>query len=72
MKKWKGHLVNDFENSVFMKYPLIGEIKKGLYECGAEYASMSGSGSSVYGIFNEKPSLNDDLAKWMIWEENLK
>ena len=48
---WKEELKNDFEIPVFEKYPEIGDIKKQLYECGAIYASLSGSGSTVYGIF---------------------
>jgi 4-diphosphocytidyl-2-C-methyl-D-erythritol kinase len=48
MSTWK----NDFEESVFEKYPLIRKIKEELYKHGAEYASMSGSGSSVFGIFD--------------------
>ncbi|MBK5722026.1 4-(cytidine 5'-diphospho)-2-C-methyl-D-erythritol kinase [Dysgonomonas sp. Marseille-P4677] len=50
---WKDLMVNDFEKSVFTKYPIIGEIKDDLYKRGAVYASMSGSGSSVFGIFKE-------------------
>lgn len=50
-------LKNDFEPSVFKKYPGIASIKDALYEAGAYYASMSGSGSSVFGIFNSKPSI---------------
>lgn len=50
---WKELLVNDFEMSVFTKYPRIGEIKDDLYQRGAIYASMSGSGSSVFGIFKD-------------------
>ena len=49
---WKKNIVNDFEVSVFAKFPLIGEVKDKLYGLGAEYASMSGSGSSVFGIFD--------------------
>jgi 4-diphosphocytidyl-2-C-methyl-D-erythritol kinase len=56
---WRENLVNDFEPSVFRKYPVIGEIKKRLYESGALYASMSGSGSAVYGLFTERPDLTD-------------
>lgn len=52
---WKGILVNDFEESVFRLYPQIGEIKEELYRRGAVYASMSGSGSAVYGLFRESP-----------------
>ena len=57
---WKDKLTNDFEMPVFEKFPLIQSIKETLYEKGALYASMSGSGSSVYGIFNDNkiPTLN--------------
>lgn len=48
---WKDTVFNDFEKSVFPKYPEIAAIKDKLYDMGAVYASMSGSGSSVYGIF---------------------
>ncbi len=54
IQTWKDTVVNDFEKSVFIKFPEIAAIKDKLYDLGAEYASMSGSGSSVYGIF-EKP-----------------
>ena len=52
MNEWKGTIKNDFEASVFTKYPEIKKLKDTLYELGAVYASMSGSGSSVYGIFD--------------------
>ncbi|MDD4969631.1 MAG: 4-(cytidine 5'-diphospho)-2-C-methyl-D-erythritol kinase [Paludibacter sp.] len=52
MAEWKNVIKNDFEKSVFTKYPAIETIKNNLYELGAVYASMSGSGSSVYGIFD--------------------
>lgn len=52
--EWKSLMVNDFEKSVFAKYPAIGKIKEQLYRQGALYASMTGSGSSVFGIFNEQ------------------
>lgn len=55
--EWKDVLVNDFELSVFTKKPVIGEIKERLYEAGALYASMSGSGSSVFGIFESEISV---------------
>lgn len=68
---WTGRLVNDFELSVFKKYPQIGELKNKLYELGAIYASMSGSGSSVYGFFKEK--VPDNLHKIFkgsfIWQQ---
>lgn len=53
--EWKELMKNDFEDPIFKKYPQICKIKQQLYELGATYASMSGSGSSLYGIFNEKP-----------------
>lgn len=51
IESWRDNVVNDFEPSVFAKYPEIAAIKDLLYDMGAIYASMSGSGSSVYGIF---------------------
>ncbi|MDD5184296.1 MAG: 4-(cytidine 5'-diphospho)-2-C-methyl-D-erythritol kinase [Paludibacter sp.] len=55
ISEWKSLIKNDFEKSVFIKYPAIEIIKNNLYDIGATYASMSGSGSSVYGIFESKP-----------------
>lgn len=51
VEEWKACMVNDFEESVFPQFPAIGEIKEEMYRQGAVYASMSGSGSSVYGLF---------------------
>lgn len=53
IETWKGNMKNDFEDSVFKKFPEIAAIKDELYDLGAVYAAMSGSGSSVYGIFKE-------------------
>ncbi|MEO7991082.1 MAG: 4-(cytidine 5'-diphospho)-2-C-methyl-D-erythritol kinase [Chryseolinea sp.] len=52
LNDWKNVVKNDFEESVFGKYPEINHIKEKMYSLGAIYASMSGSGSSVFGIFN--------------------
>lgn len=52
VETWKDTVVNDFEASVFTKYPEIAAIKDEMYDLGAVYASMSGSGSSVFGIFD--------------------
>ena len=52
--KWNGLLVNDFEKPIFHFFPQIAEIKKELYKQGALYASLSGSGSSVFGIFEKR------------------
>lgn len=57
VEEWNGLMVNDFEKSVFAKFPEIEKVKEYLYGRGALYASMSGSGSSVFGIFAEK--IND-------------
>lgn len=49
---WHGVVVNDFEKSLFPHYPILEEIKSVLQRNGAEYASMTGSGSTVFGLFN--------------------
>lgn len=61
VSQWKeAGMSNDFEGSVFAKFPAIGKIKEELYGIGAEYAAMSGSGSSVFGIYkNELPELDE-------------
>ena len=60
-------LKNDFETSVFQAYPLIEMLKINLYKAGAIYAAMSGSGSSVFGIFETEPSLSEDLDAQIIY-----
>jgi 4-diphosphocytidyl-2-C-methyl-D-erythritol kinase len=57
--EWKATLFNDFEETVFSAFPEIATIKKKLYDAGAVYASMTGTGSTVYGIFETSPSLNN-------------
>ena len=57
VSEWKNWIKNDFEKTVFEKQPQIGKLKEQMYDLGALYASMSGSGSSVYGIFKEKPDV---------------
>ena len=52
--EWQGCVKNDFEKSVFAAHPIIGEIKQELIDAGATYASMSGSGSTVFGLFASK------------------
>ena len=59
VEEWRNCMVNDFEESVFPQFPAIREIKEEMYRQGAVYASMSGSGSSVYGIFKPNASLPD-------------
>jgi 4-diphosphocytidyl-2-C-methyl-D-erythritol kinase len=52
IQEWRNHVYNDFEEPVFAAHPAIGSLKKELYEAGALYASLSGSGAAVYGIFD--------------------
>lgn len=59
VESWKDSIINDFEESVFPQFPAIGAIKTELYHLGAVYASMSGSGSSVYGLFAPDAVLPD-------------
>jgi len=63
---WKSAIKNDFEKSVFVKYPAVEKIKNNLYEMGAMYASMSGSGSSVYGIFESVPEMNNLFDEYFV------
>jgi len=58
VESWRGELSNDFENYIFEKYPQVKKIKEELYENGALYAAMSGSGSTVFGIFNKDSIIN--------------
>jgi 4-diphosphocytidyl-2-C-methyl-D-erythritol kinase len=57
VERWKDELVNDFEKSIFLKHPHIATVKDDLYVAGALYASMSGSGSTVFGIFKKETLL---------------
>lgn len=70
--EWRGKVVNDFEESVFPQHPELAELKQGLYYGGAAYASMSGSGSTVYGLFadgEQAKSLASDLGSTLegVW-----
>ncbi|HEY8933948.1 MAG TPA: 4-(cytidine 5'-diphospho)-2-C-methyl-D-erythritol kinase [Cyclobacteriaceae bacterium] len=65
VSKWKNTLVNDFESSVFNKHHIIKQLKEELYTMGASYACMSGSGSSVFGIFEKEIVYKPDyLFSW--------
>ena len=58
IESWKDELSNDFEEYVFEKYPGVKKIKNELYKNGAVYASMSGSGSTIFGIFKKNITIN--------------
>lgn len=55
IETWKDELVNDFEAPIFAMHPELAAIKQSLYDAGAVYAAMSGSGSALFGIFREQP-----------------
>jgi len=62
---WKEIVTNDFEPSIFINHPAIANLKTQIYEMGAIYASMSGSGATVYGIFDHEISIPDELP--LVW-----
>ena len=68
---WKTDLINDFEDSVFQKFPLLSQIKEILYNHGAVYAAMSGSGSSVFGLFELKPADIPELKEKFFYQTML-
>ncbi len=70
IKNWKDTIKNDFENNIFLNHPKIAQIKKDLYANGAMYSAMSGSGSTVYGIFNKEVKLKFDPS-YFVWSGKL-
>lgn len=66
VEQWKDVIVNDFEKTVFAAHPVIAELKQEMYDRGAVYAAMSGSGSAVFGIFRESIDLGSvkTYASW--------
>ncbi|MBT1702717.1 4-(cytidine 5'-diphospho)-2-C-methyl-D-erythritol kinase [Chryseosolibacter indicus] len=71
LQSWKDLIKNDFEVSVFKKYPEIERIKQALYNLGALYASMSGSGASVFGIFSKDQSIPEKFKSMAHWSGQL-
>ncbi|MCK4662199.1 MAG: 4-(cytidine 5'-diphospho)-2-C-methyl-D-erythritol kinase [Bacteroidales bacterium] len=70
--EWSNLLINNFEKVIVNKHPEIAIIKEKLYKSGAVYASMSGSGSAVYGIFSKKPDLKKLFNEhYFYWESKL-
>jgi 4-diphosphocytidyl-2-C-methyl-D-erythritol kinase len=68
VNQWKERVINDFEKNTFIRYPRLKTLKLALYKAGAIYASMSGSGSSLYGIVKTSPQLPAEIQKQVIWE----
>ncbi len=65
IEEWRMVVKNDFEEHILEAHPAIASIKKAMYEAGALYASMSGSGSAVFGIFDHEPKLEDNTIKYL-------
>ena len=64
--EWQGVVKNDFEPHIFEAHPVIAELKKAMLDAGAIYASMSGSGSAVFGIFDSEPKLDIETNNYLI------
>ena len=71
VNQWVNTVKNDFETHLLPKYPVIKNIKNSLYAHGAEYASMTGSGSTVFGIFNQEIDLQQVFADYTVWQGKL-
>ncbi len=71
IENWKDLLVNDFEHTVFALNPELAYVKQALYEAGALYASMSGSGSSIFGLFRSECNLQKAFPACYYWSEKL-
>ncbi len=69
--QWKNILLNDFEKPIFKLHPEIGNLKNNMYSIGAAYASMTGSGSAVFGIFENKPILKNINPNNYFWAGKL-
>lgn len=67
VSSWQSSLKNDFEPSVFKKFPALKGMKEKMYSMGALYASMSGSGSSIYGIFDKEVSYEKHFKEVLGW-----
>ena len=70
-QKWQGRLQNYFEAPLFSEYPELRAIKDGLYGSGALYASMTGSGSGVYGIYESMPEIPVEFTRYFVHREKL-
>ncbi len=72
VEEWRYYLTNDFEPFVFSVHPEIEEIKQKLYNMGADYAAMSGSGSAVYGLFRFLPEkTKEHFDGYFVWKGKL-
>ncbi len=69
IKKWENNVQNDFETSIFPKFPLLADIKQQLYDLGALYAAMSGSGATVFGLFDEQIPTPKAFSDYFVWQQ---
>jgi 4-diphosphocytidyl-2-C-methyl-D-erythritol kinase len=71
--EWTSRIKNDFETTLFVKFPELNLLKRKLNDLGAVYTSMSGSGSSVYAIFEKEPDIDpkEFLPGSIFWSEAL-
>ena len=67
VETWRDDLTNDFEQSVFALHPEIGAVKVRLYELGAVYAAMTGSGSSLFGLFSQPINIGEHFPEMFTW-----
>jgi len=63
IEKWEKYIFNDFENYTFFKYNFLKKIKESLYNYGALFSSLSGTGSAIYGIFNNDVTIDENKFK---------
>jgi 4-diphosphocytidyl-2-C-methyl-D-erythritol kinase len=72
VERWRNNLINDFEPSVYKQLPEIEQVKTTLYKLGAVYASLSGSGSASFGIFNKELNLKEHFPEnYFVWTSQL-
>lgn len=71
LPEWRNSIKNDFEDGLFLKYPILPQIKEKLYQKGAIYSSMTGSGSTIYGIFEKETDLQNIFAPYTVWQGEL-
>lgn len=71
LTEWKNSIFNEFENKIFKQFPEMNELKKSLYQSGAIYASMTGSGSALYAIYQDKALIDKKLENLLIHTQKL-
>jgi 4-diphosphocytidyl-2-C-methyl-D-erythritol kinase len=71
IEDWSRTTVNVFERYAIEQQPVVGLIKEELYGCGAVYASMTGSGAAVYGLFKKEADIPSGISAFFIWKERL-